>query len=77
MLFNSVIQTAGKDPATRDRLYKFANQSIFDWFIARAIVQWSLSLEAPSKVIEDFVHDMKAEIEAGGASSTTFLGKKS
>jgi len=46
ILLSSVIQPSGRDPITRHRLFKFAHQSFFDWFIARAIVQWSLPLEA-------------------------------
>lgn len=66
ILFNSVIQPAGRDPLTRDRLFKFAHQSFFDWFVARAVVQWSLPITAPSKVIEDFMRSIRDEIAAVG-----------
>ena len=39
LLLNSLLAPAGRDPATRQRLVRFAHQSFFDWFSAR----WSLS----------------------------------
>ena len=62
LLLNSLLQPAGRDPLSRKRLFKFAHQSFFDWFIARAIVQWSLKIEPPSQVISDFVTDMRTAI---------------
>jgi len=65
LLLNSLLQPAGRDPLSRKRLFKFAHQSFFDWFVARAIVQWSLKIEPPSQVISDFVTDMRTAVSKG------------
>lgn len=39
ILFTALIRPAGRDPETRERLYRFAHQSFFDWFLARGLIQ--------------------------------------
>lgn len=65
ILLNSLLQPAGRDPISRKRLFKFAHQSFFDWFIARSIVQWSLPIDPPSQVIGAFLHDMREAVDQG------------
>jgi hypothetical protein len=38
VLLISVLRPAGRHPSTRDRLFSFAHQSFFDWFVAKSLI---------------------------------------
>ncbi len=65
ILLNSLIQPAGRDSNDRQRYFRFAHQSFFDWFLARAIVQFDLQVSGISEVTQTFVKNMKSALLAG------------
>jgi len=38
VLLMSLVQPSGRDPVTRQRSYRFAHKSFYDWFLARALI---------------------------------------
>lgn len=63
---HSLLQPAGRDAVTRERLLRFAHRSFQDWFLARQYVvkKRDLYLGLPRAVIR-FINAMRIDCEAG------------
>jgi hypothetical protein len=67
VLFMSLVQPSGRDPFTRQRTYRFAHKSFYDWFLARALVANKLPLESDkhSPTVKSFFAQMEAAVLRG------------
>jgi hypothetical protein len=65
---NSLLLPAGRDPASRQRLFRFAHQSFQDWFVARwlAMTATPLNPNIHNDAVREFVARMSADLAAGG-----------
>lgn len=68
VLLISLVQPSGRDPKTRNRLYRFAHKSFHDWFLARGLVCNGLSGEEEglSPAVRQFAAQMRDALLAGG-----------
>lgn len=67
VLLISLVQPSGRDPVTRQRTYRFAHKSFYDWFLARALVAGKLSAlsDQLSPTARTFLEQMEAGIQRG------------
>lgn len=67
MAMHSLLQPGGRDPATRQRLMRFAHRSFQDWFLARHFAADGREIYKglPPTVVR-FLHAMRDDIAAGG-----------
>lgn len=65
---HSLLQPAGRDQVTRERLMRFAHRSFQDWFVARQCVEKNrdIYLGMPGTAVR-FFSAMQADLVAGGA----------
>lgn len=65
---HSLLQPAGRDPLTRERLMRFAHRSFQDWFLARQYVEKNRDLYfgLPGTVVR-FIRAMQADLAAGNS----------
>ena len=65
VLLMSLVQPSGRDPVTRQRTYRFAHKSFYDWFLARALVAGKLSAVSDqlSPTARTFLEQMEAGIQ--------------
>jgi hypothetical protein len=63
---HSLLQPAGRDPNTKERLMRFAHRSFQDWLLARHYVEENrqLYMGLPPTVIR-FIEAMRADVDAG------------
>lgn len=67
VLLHSLLQPAGRDPATRERQARFAHRSFRDWFLARAYVEGRKEGRQLPDAARRFFERMSSDVEAGGA----------
>jgi hypothetical protein len=64
---HSLLQPAGRDPVSRERLVRFAHRSFQEWYLARHFARKdSFDIELP-RTATRFLGSMRADLEAGGA----------
>jgi hypothetical protein len=65
---HSLLQPAGKDQRTRERLLRFAHRSFQDWFLARWYAEHGgASLELLPDSVAKFLSAMREDLAAGGS----------
>ncbi len=63
----SLLQPAGRDMATRQRLLRFAHRSFQDWFLARQYAEQGRDGKGLPDTAARFLDSMRADLAAGGS----------
>jgi len=67
IMMHSLLQPAGRDPVSRERLVRFAHRSFQEWFLARYYARnESFHVTLPRSAAR-FLSSMRADLEAGEA----------
>jgi hypothetical protein len=64
---HSLLQPAGRDPVTRERLLRFAHRSFQDWFLARQFAEYDRKADGLPDTVKRFLKAMRVDLAAGKA----------